>query len=171
MDNYLNQSLDRSKHMRSLRGRTPTTANALWRCAKTKIIIDHFRCVCLACIIHEATCGFSSYVFICSTCGEFMVNPEITDCLFDARVNSASHLTLSPSARGRPRFSGDWATCLALLTLGTEFSWIMQASLLWWPSIRIAWKPFLLSGKFFNAYKALEPNLHYSLRRKQLSRK
>ena len=35
----------------------------------------------LACIIHEATRVFSCYVFICSTCGEFMVNPEITDCL------------------------------------------------------------------------------------------
>ena len=43
---------------------------------------------------------------------------------------SASHLTLSPSARGGPRFSGDRATCLALLTLGAESSWIMQVKLI-----------------------------------------
>jgi len=51
-----------------------------------------------------------------------MVDPAMTDCLFDARANSASHLTLSPSARGGPRFSGDRVTCLALLTLGAESS-------------------------------------------------
>ena len=51
-----------------------------------------------------------------------MVNLKITDCLFDARANSASHLTRSPSARDGPRFSGDRATCLALLTLGAESS-------------------------------------------------
>ena len=60
----------------------------------------------LACIIHEATCEFGFYVFSYSFCGKFMVNPEMTDCLFDARANSASHLTLAPSARGGPRFSG-----------------------------------------------------------------
>ena len=42
-----------------------------------------------------------------------MINPEMTDCLFDSKANSASHLTRSPSARGGPRFSGDRATCLA----------------------------------------------------------
>ena len=49
-------------------------------------------------------------------------NLKIADCLFDAKANSASHLTLSPSARGGSRFSGDRATCLALLTLGDESS-------------------------------------------------
>ena len=44
----------------------------------------------LACIIHEATCEFGFYVFSYSFCGEFMVDPEMTDCLFDARANSAS---------------------------------------------------------------------------------
>jgi len=34
----------------------------------------------------------------------------------------ASHLARSPSARGRPRFSGDRATCLAITTLGAESS-------------------------------------------------
>ena len=33
-----------------------------------------------------------------------------------------------PSARGGPRFSGDRATCLALLTLDAESSRIMQAN-------------------------------------------
>ena len=56
-----------------------------------------------------------------------MFNSKMADCLFDASANSASHLTLSPSARGGPRFSGDRATCLALLTLGAESSRIMQA--------------------------------------------
>ena len=76
----------------------------------------------LTCIIHEATCEFGFYVFIQGFCGESMVNPEMTDCLFGARADSASHLTPSPSARGGPRFSGDRATCLALLTLGDESS-------------------------------------------------
>ena len=39
----------------------------------------------------------------------------------------ASHLTRSPSSRGRPRFSGDRATCLAIMTLDAESSRIMQA--------------------------------------------
>ena len=83
-------------------------------------------CLCtlesLACIIHEATCEFGFYVFSYSFCGEFMVDPEMTDCLFDARANSASHLTRSPSARSGPRFSVDSATGLALLTLDAESS-------------------------------------------------
>ena len=54
-------------------------------------------------------------------CTEFMISLKMTDCLFNARANSASHLT-APSARGGPRFSGDWATCLALLTPGAESS-------------------------------------------------
>ena len=53
---------------------------------------------------------------------EFMVKTKMTNCLFDARANSASHLTLAPSARGGPRFSGARVTCLALLTLGAESS-------------------------------------------------
>jgi len=51
-----------------------------------------------------------------------MFNSKMTDCLFDARANIASHLTQSPSARGGPRFSGDRVTCLALLALGDESS-------------------------------------------------
>ena len=34
----------------------------------------------------------------------------------------ASHLTRSPSARGKPCFSGDRATRLAIMTLGAESS-------------------------------------------------
>ena len=34
----------------------------------------------------------------------------------------ASHLTRSPSARGKPRFLGDQVTCFALLTLEVESS-------------------------------------------------
>ena len=51
-----------------------------------------------------------------------MFNSKMIDSLFDARANTASHLTLTPSARGGPRFSGDRATCLALLTLDAESS-------------------------------------------------
>ena len=51
-----------------------------------------------------------------------MINSKMTDSLFDARANTASHLTRYPSARGGPRFSGDRATCLALLTLDAESS-------------------------------------------------
>ena len=51
-----------------------------------------------------------------------MFNSKMTDCLFDARASSASHLTRSPSARSGLRFSGDKVTCLALLTLNAESS-------------------------------------------------
>ena len=37
-------------------------------------------------------------------------------------ANIASHLTRFPSARGKPRFSGDRVICFALLTLEVESS-------------------------------------------------
>ena len=40
------------------------------------------------------------YVFIYSVGSEFIVNPEMTNCIFDARAYSASHFTRAPSVRG-----------------------------------------------------------------------
>ena len=41
----------------------------------------------LGCIIHESTDEFGFYVFICGVCNDFMVNRNMTDCLFDARAD------------------------------------------------------------------------------------
>ena len=49
-----------------------------------------------------------------------MVDPEMTDCLFDARANSAKQVTLSPEKRGTPRAEGDWVRCDAIVALASN---------------------------------------------------
>ena len=76
----------------------------------------------LARIIHEATGIFSQstvfiefHRFLMSWHEKQSVYSTPEDPLFIKQ--GASHLTRSPSARGKPRFLGDRVTCFALLPL------------------------------------------------------
>lgn len=57
-------------------------------------------------IFHEATRDFCFYLFIYQACSELMIKTKMTECLFNARANSASHLTRPPGA-WRAKRQGD----------------------------------------------------------------